>query len=853
MTIRAKDNIGHGVQIGGLGSETGDLAGALYVTDNIPQSETISGLYGPETFELRPDLMDPSGGKGVHMSIYNDRLKSSAYTFEFRLHDHIAKRFFNMASRSSVFLKAPLKDGDSVIEVNDTSGFSTPAVVHIQTEAIYVDGTTTSNGNPALTIANRGVYGTASSRQKQGALLFNDIPSLENRPIRLFSYDVRAGSLHQRWMGIIKNSNVTNIKTAQNGTILKVPSSDPLSKIDDWVVNKERHSFDFKDGGLKYDHGRDLLRADSVSMTSTSPLETELHKRDDIPFNDTGFFKLEPGDDQTLKEPTLVRIAGGDDGTSLLPFITENVLGCPLEIGEKPKNLRNSAIALSGGQAKECMVVDPSLDAPANQQDPTNWSSSTWPLIKVNEDASGVGPADSEILDRLPYHPLAIDAAVLLSTDSEARDASRFDVFVGGWSIDLSWLFAGDGGQDAIDTAWEIINKTPQAAIDQLVIGWEDSPLTWMEWSNENLLSPNGIKRSLTQEGELTWSMRGIGDIEDYSAAITTPNIDPITKPEDKPGVLEWSPAAEKRVSAVRGDYDDLPWKEGSREVLSTSNKGDVGRNANSLDEDATIKLGVYRSVQKARVIVQERLELQSFADPMIRVEAQDPNLLSGSLSFDLGARVMLGQLPLDRAWLVDTDGDRITQINADPQWMAQIVGRYYNPSRMTYELDLFLANYADNVLGRQRAPSMIVHEKGTAGTSGTNWLFGPLSTTDTDYGGAKADVAHFHSNDEVALWTQNFSAQRSQTDPPYRVNQIQQSKTAPTGANRWAIELVDSSVTAADLSAVQTGDVVRLDSYSAYDSDFIAGVNRAFAYLASDNDKLGEGGSNETEADRFT
>jgi len=854
MSTLPDRSTGHAIQIEAFGDNENDLSGSLYVTDNIPVTGQTTGSI-LNAYTLKQHLIEPSDGKSVTQNPYSSKVKASSYTFNLRMHDDIATTFFNTEERSFVKLDGDISiDEETSFTVNSTD-FTAPGVLWIDNEAIYIDG---SSGGDTYSIGQRAVYGSIKREHGDGTLVFNEFPNFENKKVRLYSYDltkdIDSRELIQRWTGVIKNSDVVNISTNQNGTILQIPSSDPLSKRDDWVVNKDRNQLTLKED-LDFVAVNNPDRAGVSGLPGGLGQFQKLHK--DTSYDTeraVSFWKVDPDKDQKLEESILYK-RDEDNNTD-----TATVLDSPLKISEDGSNEIS-------GRMSECFVIDEAMDNPsAGSQTPLEWSSSTWPLTQANLDAQAAGissPINDAFLNILPYHPIAIDAAMIFSTSRQDRRADLFNIYNPPWALDLRWLMAGEQGSDAISKAWDLIKKTSGIQIQQLLLGWEPDPIQWLKWSEKHLLEPVGFKRVLTQEGELSWSRRDVSSIVDFSEAQGRPSVEAISKSDNQAGILKWNPVAEKRISTVIGEYDVKPWDDITDLVSATSTKGDIGRSSISLDEDATLQLGSWRK-QQAKKWVENRLSLQSFADPIIRIEVQDYNEINNrvtsnlDLNYDLGEKLIVDNIPVDRAWLVDTDGNRVKNIQAEPQWIGQIIGRYYNPRTLTYELDLFLANYLDNTAPRLRAPSMIVHDIGEAGGElpDDEYLYGPeeevITPKYSDYGDFDRDLNHFHIGDEVEIWSQNGATKRILTNGPYIVVSLTNAKTAPDGLTRNAMELENQDGNNPDLTDIEDGDVIRLAEFSDYDSDFLDNVSRAFVYLCSDNSKLSEGGSDEEDPDRF-
>lgn len=833
---------GHLLQIEGIGDNTDDLAGVLYATDNIEIEDIdqiITASGSSDTFKVKEHFINPESGKGVVQSPYSTDITLSSYTFELRLHDDIAKTFFNVAERSSIFLEESISStatGAGALKVNDNSTISTPAVIWIDSEAIYVDGKTGGN----FDIAQRGVYGTTESDHigsddavGDGTLIFDSNPSFAQRKVTLYSYDPEAEELNQRWQGTITENNVQNITSNNNGTRLRIPTSDHFSISDDFVINKERNTINIQDSDIEIIVGPNFTATNGVQISSS------VNKSSDYQSNGTAFWKVDPNPDTVLQDPTLIATTGGSPG-----FKT-NVLGAPVnQDADTSEENRTTVNTLEGGQLHECLVVDRNLDEFGLFS--TNLFSSTYPLA--------LGPSTSTIssnfLTITPYHPVAIDAAVMLSTKEDVSDPDNFDIFKGNWGLNLREIFKGNNGQGAIDDAWDIIKQTPWAKIDQMIVGWDPDPLTWIEWSNKYLLEPIGVKRILTDNGELSWGFVNRSDVLDLSEAFSTPKAAPITNPGDSPGTLKWNPNAEKRIDSVRAEYDKLPWQEPSV-VVQTTRKGNIAKSINTLDEDVKLKLDLYRSTIKAITFTSDRLNAQAFADPIIRVRLQDyeeRNKIAGfsnDLNFDLNSKIFLEDIPIDRAWLVDTNGERIKSITTDPQWLGQIVGRYYDPTNSTYELDLFLSNYVDNDILKWRAPSMIIARFGSGETS--DILFGvpqggsdDSSTygipenylSDKENGTSEGDAGFFNVDDEVEVWTQ-YGKKINGVNEPYIVDQIASDGTS------YGLLLTDQDGNSPNFGNFSKGDVVRLAEYDDYDSDFLTGIENAFVYLANEDDSV--------------
>lgn len=312
-----------------------------------------------------------------------------------------------------------------------------------------------------------------------------------------------------------------------------------------------------------------------------------------------------------------------------------------------------------------------------------------WPLLIVDR-LGGVSPLAA--LD-LPYHPLNMMLALLTSTGTGSNGA--YDLLAEQWG--LGW------GADLLDVAAIEAERdaTPEAAIDQLVLGWDGKTVSPWRLFAETLLRPFGLYLGQSAGGALTVRRQRLPSLAVLAEA---PEVGRYPT-----GPLALDQRLDRRVSNVVAEVGALPWG-GGRRVTVVS---DTARRRRLDDERLVLDLSTLRpetldlglSVEGllAAALV-HMLVLQLNAAPHLTIDIADPQALGGD-PLVLGDQVQLSDLALTHAWFVGQDGARFELAAGEARSCALVVGVREMPSS-ALRVTLALWGWRMTSPVRERAPS---------------------------------------------------------------------------------------------------------------------------------------------------
>ena len=344
----------------------------------------------------------------------------------------------------------------------------------------------------------------------------------------------------------------------------------------------------------------------------------------------------------------------------------------------------------------------------------------------VNENLVGV----------YPYHPVAIAAAFLMSTDSDRLDPNNFDVLSGNLGLDRRRAFS----PGTIDHLHSLIARTPDMAIDQMVVGWNREPEQIMDRLRRMLLF-FGFRFGCDNQGFLTIEQYSLADVADYDHAIK--NEIRIIPAE----TIDFEDGSGDRTTSIGGTFRQTPWLDGRsvRVVSDPDAEKDFAAQARvdemTLDAPFIWRLSTYRSWLQSRAIIQD------FQIPRLRV-AQVEDHLSGGLDYSVGGIVLVPDLGLENPWLWDSDGERISDMAEQGDVFAAgiIIGRRYLPRESVYELEML---FLFSAVIRWRAPSAIIEDVQFQ-TSLTHRV---IVSESSNLGATEADGYYFSRHDQVAVY----------------------------------------------------------------------------------------------------
>lgn len=300
----------------------------------------------------------------------------------------------------------------------------------------------------------------------------------------------------------------------------------------------------------------------------------------------------------------------------------------------------------------------------------------------------------AEVRDIYQRHPLAICAALMLSSRSVTVDADIFDILNGNFSLQLRRSFSSE----SIDEIHDLIQETQNFSVDYLILGWNGVPFIGMNEIN-NILSTYGFKLGIDNNGFFKFVRIRIIDVDTFDTALQT-------KIEARPGpLLEFDDGAADRVTSITGTYGSTPWRDGSAFLIDSRGERDLPTNAIAEFGDTQINANTIISLNSLFDIMVTRSAIQDFQVSKIKMRVED-HLVQGG-DYSLGSFINLNDIPLRFAWIWNDRGERIEDLPPE-RFTGQIMGRRYLPMEGIYELEIY---FTSDFVAKWRAPSLIVRD----------------------------------------------------------------------------------------------------------------------------------------------
>lgn len=400
-------------------------------------------------------------------------------------------------------------------------------------------------------------------------------------------------------------------------------------------------------------------------------------------------------------------------------------------------------------------------------------------------------------------HPLVASLALL--TSSGTGDRGAFDVLGASWGL----------GLDIVDlTSWTAeIDRSPHLAIDHLVLGAGGGAVNVLQVVQDTLLRPFGYYLAVTTTGLLSVARLRLPTVADAQAAAAGG----ASAYPDGPLVLErgLGRQAQEIVAQIGGTPGTGEGRQVTVKGLDAGTRraqlGDVRQHRYDLQTLSPRRISNPRRASGALVsALTSLLSLGLDTVPRLRVRIAD-HTQTGTPAPDLGAWVTLADLgPLQDAWLVNADGERVTDAS-DVAFLGCVVGRRWVLTNHTYELTLLLLAYRIGAYIRERAPSAVV-----AGVDGAD-----LTLEASTFAGDPDDARTFVAGDEVRFMG--------------RDGQLIAGTYTVVSTSAAFVEL-----NTAPSPEPAAGDVMRLAPSDTYDNTSrYAITGRPYVYLASDTTRL--------------
>jgi hypothetical protein len=336
---------------------------------------------------------------------------------------------------------------------------------------------------------------------------------------------------------------------------------------------------------------------------------------------------------------------------------------------------------------------------------------------------------NADYKDVYKYHPVAICAAFLLSTDNDRTNPDRFDIFHPNWSLNVPDAFS----DETITEIHELIKRNPWDQIQYLCLGKDGQPIKLMD-EIRNILQTYGYRLAVNNQGYLSFSKTSLLNVQERSESLS--NVVTAVASE----VLNFADGSENTSPRVFGKYGETPFFDGSSVEL-TPVEGTLPIVATLADNELSVNANTIAELAELKEQLITRSLVMDYQTPRlkIRVAADTGNDLG------LGKWVNLQDLPLKNAWLFDSNGNRVATLSSatDARWVGKIIGRRYLISENAYEIELIFIN--GNFI-RWRAPSARI--SGAPQTSQFRIGIEPNSVFED----IEEDISRFTVGDEISI-----------------------------------------------------------------------------------------------------
>jgi hypothetical protein len=615
----------------------------------------------------------------------------SAFVFELHNLDTVALTFLYQQTQPTGFIRIALSRTGTTVSIDrtDLSG----EVIFVGMETIRL-GTHTGSGN--YSGCNRAYHGSTGSTHDLGRGYYLRAPKWRGRAVELVSHS-DSGSAVIRWRGL-----VDGISTSEDGTILRISCRELWSTLI----------------GTKVNRGADAVQEHGIRLRTLTPGAIDGQLR-------AGSSAIKQTLIQAESSPRygFFQVA---DGLFVFNYAS-------------PSNgVWRPASVAQGGSGKTVLDSDYDPRSPDRVLNPLT----TFPIYEVfcvfkdldrRLVALGDPPASATRGYDYPYHPLTIAAVLLFGSDSAVGDRARYDSATPRWAANLGNLFA----DNIITVLNGLIAETRGIEVDFFLLGWDGKEEDIIRVIVTRLLRPYGFFLGVTTDGLLTIARFRLFDVTAYDAAIGN-EVEALTSPLQ----IEYDTAQGSAVDVIEARVGELPWRAGRNITLQASG-GDADRSRLGDNQRWTVDYSTIdaSNIDEAirRVIALSQLGVWALPRIMIRVD--DANITGRNL--DHGALCTLADLPINEAYLVDNQGNRLTALNNAVEFTGMIIGRRYLVGPRAYEITLLLTNFRGG-LGRLRCPSMRVFSK--SGSTVT-------APTVSEYGGLTHDAAEFNVGDQVQFY----------------------------------------------------------------------------------------------------
>lgn len=357
------------------------------------------------------------------------------------------------------------------------------------------------------------------------------------------------------------------------------------------------------------------------------------------------------------------------------------------------------------------------------------------PFWGATEDFEGLTYGGGALFkDIYKYHPVAICAAMLLSTPATVPNPNKFDVLHPNWSLNIPEAFS----TASINAIHDLIQKNPWEQIQYLVLGKDSQPVVIMEVIRD-ILQTYGYRLGIDGEGYLTFVKVGMINVEQRSATFAN-NITAIAS-----DLLSITDGSADTTPHLVGKFGETPFWQGSTVEISTNFDGTYPLIATLNENEFSVNALTIAEIGELRTELEGKALLMDFQTPRLNLRVPADT----GIDLGLGQWLNLNDLPLTNAWVFDSNGNRLTSLGSATgvRWVGQIIGRRYLIPENAYELELFFLN--DDGPIRWRAPSLRI----TGAPQTVNTRLGTQAQGESPFGNSDFDSYTFTVGDDVQIY----------------------------------------------------------------------------------------------------
>lgn len=533
----------------------------------------------------------------------------------------------------------------------------------------------------------RGLWGSEQARHRPGKSAFTKIPKLRGRGVRLITFHGdEPGEV--RWRGYIDS-----IETSDDGTIIKIMCREHL------LVLK----------GAKVNRGAESIENYQLSITSSITAGVGVIHSMDGTISARSTAELSPID---------------------------TVWSAYFQVDDALVEMRNRSYPSQWGPPQGAAYRNILLDSGPrllgglkNIDRRTMTPVGDAPVFEVFFVGKGYYPPTYRL--KYPYHPLSVASALLMS-GNYALDEAQFNVLGDRWSAGLRTLF----GPSFIADMHAMIEDTRNLEVDFFLLGWDGKAEDLLTVINTKLLRPYSFTFGITDDGLLTIQRFGLFSVLDFDRAFNN-TLTPLMSPL----LCKFDPAMGSAVEGISATVGEMPWRKGESFLVNIEG-GDA--DTERLQDSArwTVDFSTVSS-ENSRAVISKLLgmtTLAAFAMPRVTIRVDDGRFMGVDLG--LGELCILKDIPIDKSYFIDRDGNRLDTIEGLTEFAGIIIGRQFNIPNQTYIVTLLLTNFRGG-LTRLRAPSAVCN----ATLAGANVS---IATDDNQIPGANGD--DFNVGDQVVF-----------------------------------------------------------------------------------------------------